>query len=727
MGRWTRRGRWTLSTVLTVVAMVFVLLGGTTLYLREEVFDAGAFGDRAAASLQKSDLRGTISDIVVATAIEKGTTELIQAKPLLQTVVDGALGTPAFGPIFRHAALNLHKAAFTRDDRSVALDLADAGQVAISAANAIAPQLAKKIPKDLSARLIDFRKRQWATTTLEVADNGRWIGIVGPLIALLLIAGAIALAPNRRTGIARVGIALTVTALIGFGALLYLHDGIQITLQGGDSARATRAGRELFDAFFGDLRTWCLAMGAFGLVLAAAATSVLQPVEIATRAERARVVALHTPTTQAGRLGRGALIFAVGLFVVLDPGEFLTLVAVVAGAFGLFFGTSEILSVVTRPRTRTVREAAGQSRRGIAITAALVLLVAVGAVATALALQPSPTKRPRFGADPNPTYCNGFRELCNRNLDRVAFASSHNAMSAADYPGFYFAHHTGKIGDQLDYGVRGLLIDAYYGIRDPERNRVRTDLNGPARAKVAKLVGPQGIEAAKRLAGRIGLGDLTGKKGLYLCHALCELGAVPMSDALDEVRTFMAKHPDEVLVIFIEDYVPATAIAKAFKDAGLLPYVLDHARDRPWPTLRQMITSGRRLLVMAENDADLPRVPWYDDGFDDTQDTPYSFKTVDQLRGYPRSCALLRGNPNSPLFLINHWIEKLNPSPAQSAAVNGYRFLLRRVKTCARLRGLFPTLVAVNFYDRGGLLGVVNVLNGLSPDAKPQLPVRKGS
>ncbi|MFL5874345.1 MAG: hypothetical protein ACJ76T_00430 [Solirubrobacteraceae bacterium] len=727
MGRWTRRGRSTLSTVLTVVAMVFVLVGGATLYLREEVFDAGAFAHRATASLQKSDIRGTISDIVVATAIEKGTTELIQAKPLLQTVVNGALGTPAFGSIFRHAALNLHKAAFTRDDRSVALDLADAGQVAISAANAIAPQLAKKIPKDLNARLIDFRKRQWATTTLEVGDNARWIGIVGPLVALLLIAGAIAVAPNRRTGIARVGIALTVIAVIGFAALLYLHDGIVLTLQGGDSARATRAGQELFDVYFGDLRTWCLAVGGFGLVLAAAATSVLQPVEIATRAERARALALHTPTTPAGRLGRGALIFAVGLFVVLDPGEFLTIVAIVAGAFGLFFGTSEILAVVTRPRARTVREAAGQSRRAIAITAALVLLVAAGAVATALALQPSPTKRPRFGADPNPAYCNGFRELCNRNLDRVAFASSHNSMSAGDYPGFYFAHHTGTIGAQLDYGIRGLLIDAYYGIRDPQSNRVRTDLNGPARAKVSKLVGPQGIEAAKRLAGRIGLGGLKGRKGLYLCHALCELGAVPMSAALDEVRTFMAKHPDEVLVIFVEDYVPAAAIAKAFKDAGLLPYVLDHARDRPWPTLRQMVTSGRRLLVMAEEHADLPKVPWYDDGFDDAQDTPYSFKTVDQLRDYRRSCALLRGNPNSPLFLINHWIEKLNPSPAQSADINGFRFLLRRVKTCARMRGLFPTLVAVNFYDRGDVLGVVNVLNGLPPDAKAQLPARKGS
>jgi hypothetical protein len=726
MGRWTRRGRSTLSTVLTVVAMVFVLVGGTTLYLREEVFDAGAFADRASSSLKNNDIRGTMSDIIVATAIEKGTTELLQAKPLLQIVVDGAMRTPAFRSIFRTAALNLHTAAFTRDDRSAALDVADAGQVVISAANAVAPQLAKQIPKDLDARLIDFRKRQWATTTLEVADNVRWLGIVLPILALLLIAAAITIAPNRRNGIARVGLGLAVIAVVGFAALVYLRDGIELTVQGGDQARATRAGRELFDVFFEDLQTWCLAVGGFGLVLAAAATSVLQPVEVAGRAERLRALALHTPETRGGRLFRGALIFAVGLFIVLDPGSFLTVLAIIVGAFGLFFGTSEILSVVTRPRD-AMGETAGGRGRAIAIAVAVMLVAVVGVVATALALSTSPTKRPRVGTDRNPTYCNGFRELCDRNLDRVAFAASHNSMSAGDYEGFYFAHHTGGIAAQLNYGIRGLLIDAYYGIRDPKRNRVRTDITGEARQKVEKLVGKQGIDAAERLAGRIGLGDLKGKKDLYLCHALCELGAVRMVGALGEVRDFMARHPDEVVVIFIEDYVPATAIAKAFKDAGLLPYVLDHARDRPWPTLRQMITSGRRLLVMAEKHADLPRVPWYDVGFDDAQDTPYSFKTVDQLRDYRHSCALLRGNPNSPLFLINHWIEKLNPSPAQTAAVNGFRFLLRRVKTCARMRALFPTLVAVNFYDRGDVLGVVNVLNGLPPDAKARLPSRKGS
>jgi hypothetical protein len=726
VGRWSRRGRVVLSTVLTVVAAVLLLVGGATLYARQEIFNADAFADRSQAALKNDDIRQTISDELVETAIRHGSTELLQAKPLLQTVADAALRTPAFRSLFRTAALNLHRLAFSHDESSVALDLADVGQVIAGAARGVAPQIANQIPRDLDARLIDFRKRQWATKTLEVADNVRFFGIVLPILAVLLMAGAIAVAPNRRSAVTRVGTAIAATAAVGVVALLLVRDGIHLTGIGGDDARATRAGRALFDVYFADLRTWCLWVGAAGLVLAAAATSVLQPVEVASRAERARQVVLHQPTTRWGRLLRGVVIAAVGLFVVIDPGRFVDILAILAGAFAIFFGASEILSIVTRPAGETETETSTRRRRALVTAGVAVLVVAATATALAIVLSPGGEKRPAFGADRNPTYCNGFRELCDRNLDQVAFAATHNSMSAGDYRGFYFAHHTGTIGAQLDYGIRGLLIDAYYGIRDPKTNRVRTDLSGPAAKKPVDALGPQAVQAAERLAGRVGLGDLKGKKEMYLCHALCELGAVPMSQALGEIRDFMVKHPDEVLVIFIEDYVKAIDIAKQFKQAGLLRLVLTHNRDAPFPTLRQMISSGKRILVMAENRPDLSRVPWYANGFDLTQDTPYSFRNPTQLEDFKDSCALNRGSANSPLFLVNHWIERLNPSPSQTASLDTFPKLLARVRACERIRRLNPpTLVAVNFYDEGDVLGVVNVLNGLPRDAKPKLPARR--
>jgi hypothetical protein len=724
MGRWSARGRTAASVTLTVLAALAVLVGGLTLYLRQEIFDEDAFADRAQSALEHTAIRQKISDQIVNTAIERGSSELLQAKPLLQTVADATLRTPAFRALFRAAALNLHELAFTRDDRSVALDLADLGQVIVGAARAVAPRIAKQIPPDLNARLIDFRKRQWATTTLEVADNVRFLGIVLPILAVLLIAGAIAVAPDRRSAVTRVGVAIAVVSAIGFGALLYLrNNGV-----GGNDALATTAGRELFDVFFGDLRTWCLWVGGAGLVVAAAATSILQPVEVASRAQRARDLVLTTPPTRGWRVARGVAIVVVSIFIVVEPSTFLEVLAVLVGAFGVFFGTSEVLSVVTRPLGDTPVEIARRRRRALVSAGVTVLVLALIGGGLALALAPSSTKRPALGVDQHPTYCNGFRELCDRTLDQVTFAATHNAMSSADYPGFFFAAQRGTIADQLTFGIRGLLIDAYYGIRDPKRNRVRTDIGSNEANAIVKALPPEVLAAAKRLAGSVGLGDLKGRKDLYLCHGLCELGAVKMTEALGQVRDFMQAHPDEVLVIFIEDYVQATDIAKAFKDSGLLRYTLVHNRDVPFPTLRQMITSGKRILVMAENRPDPPRVPWYANGFDLTQDTPFKFPSPADLRDDKFSCELNRGNPNSPLFLINHWIERFNPSPTLSGKVNAFRFLARRAKTCDRIRGVErPTLVAVDFYDEGDRLGVVNVLNGLPRDAKPALPTRRGS
>ena len=71
-----------------------------------------------------------------------------------------------------------------------------------------------------------------------------------------------------------------------------------------------------------------------------------------------------------------------------------------------------------------------------------------------------------------------------------------------------------------------------------------------------------------------------------------------------------------------------------------------------------------------------------------------------------------RGSANNPLFQINHWIERVNPSPGLAAKVNAFEFMIRRARRCRDERSLFPTILAVDFYDEGDLLGVVDVLNG---------------
>jgi hypothetical protein len=87
----------------------------------------------------------------------------------------------------------------------------------------------------------------------------------------------------------------------------------------------------------------------------------------------------------------------------------------------------------------------------------------------------------------------------------------------------------------------------------------------------------------------------------------------------------------------------------------------------------------------------------------------------------PQSCQPNRGSPSNPLFQINSWIEKIPRDPDLAARIDSRKALLQRARTCTRLRGLKPNLIAVDFYDRGDVLGVADRLNGLPADAEPSV------
>ncbi|KKL16254.1 hypothetical protein LCGC14_2497430, partial [marine sediment metagenome] len=258
-------------------------------------------------------------------------------------------------------------------------------------------------------------------------------------------------------------------------------------------------------------------------------------------------------------------------------------------------------------------------------------------------------------------------------------------------------------GDQLEFGVRALLIDTWYGVLDG--GSVRTDL-GPyddERALVVDELGEEVVAAGERVGGRIGVGASDGKRRTFLCHGLCELGATDLPTALADIREFLEDNPREVLIILIQDAISPRDTEGAFEESGLIDFVYPHTPGAKLPTLREMIRRDERVLVMAEEDAS--GVDWYQQGFELTQETPFKFQSPEEF-----SCKLNRGERSSPLFLLNHWIEKATPSPSDAAEVNAFDFLLERARRCEKQRGKLPNLVAVNFYDRGEVLEVVDEL-----------------
>jgi hypothetical protein len=216
-----------------------------------------------------------------------------------------------------------------------------------------------------------------------------------------------------------------------------------------------------------------------------------------------------------------------------------------------------------------------------------------------------PPERPGERAAPT-RACSGSPDLCALRLNEGVFAGTHNSFSTADSPGWFIANQRHTIRRQLRDGIRLFLIDPHWGGGDEpaaRTYRLRRRRQGPQSGRQGAP--PKTLRAAQRLAGSVGLGRLRGRqRDLWLRHSVCELGATRMVDALEIFREYLEGQRREVVILFIEPYVPPWAIADVFERAGLDRYVASLPGDEPLPTLGELMRSNRRVIVFSEKDAD---------------------------------------------------------------------------------------------------------------------------
>ncbi|MEM7154666.1 MAG: hypothetical protein AAF799_17590 [Myxococcota bacterium] len=261
--------------------------------------------------------------------------------------------------------------------------------------------------------------------------------------------------------------------------------------------------------------------------------------------------------------------------------------------------------------------------------------------------------------------CNGHVELCDRSFDQVVFPGTHNSHAALD-DGFPIinANHQRGIAQQLDDGVRVMLLDIYPDPADDEQ--------------------------------------------IVLCHGPCILASLPHLDGLQTIVDFLRDNPREVLTIIYQDAVDVEEVAQDFAltTADTLTYA--HQPGTAWPTLGEMIEADTRLVITAESGG--PPPAWYHHVWDEAWDTPYGPSSIDDL-----SCDHNRGSTDHDLFLMNHWVNTLVGLPDQGGAseVNSTDVLLTRAQECWERWDHPPNFVVVDWYEQGDLFAVVDTLNGI--------------
>jgi hypothetical protein len=260
--------------------------------------------------------------------------------------------------------------------------------------------------------------------------------------------------------------------------------------------------------------------------------------------------------------------------------------------------------------------------------------------------------------------CNGSSLLCDRAFDAVSYPTSHNAFTNAD-EGWAVPNQKHGIARQLKDGVRGLMLDTYNFEGTP-----------------------------------------------HLCHASCDLneGAKwrePLVDGLIRVRDFLEDNPGEVVSFIFEAYISEADTAVAMAAAGLDAYVHEQAVGAPWPTLQQLIDSGKRLVVFTDDSA--AALPWHLYVWDFAWETNFSFAAIEDF-----TCGINRGSMANSLFILNHFLTgPFGGSDTLAGRANLSSVFQPRAEQCQSESGRLPNFVTVDFVNIGALYEVVESLNDI--------------
>jgi hypothetical protein len=723
-------GRRVVAGLCAALSIFALAAGAILLYLRIELLDEDGFADRAVEAVRDPQVRSTLADRIVSTAIEVEP-DLLSARPLLESAARGAIDTPAFEGLVRAAAINAHRVLFDEEEPTVAVDIADAAELIVPAVRSVDPELAEDLPRRLRAPLATLDRRDFAADTIELAEQVRFLAIVLPLLGAALLGTAVVLSDHRGLALRRAPLAVAAAAGLVLLVLALAEPDATRRVEGLTLGQANEAIDDAWDALLGPLRTAALATAivavGIALLVSPRAGRLLAPLGAVARSLSA------TPRGRAVRGLRGIGLLAAGALVVTADSDVVQAAGFVLGAVLVAWGSADLIGAVAGPvpdrraarrglvtggsrpgsaatahglvtaGSRSGGAATGGSLPGPRVAAALALLLAGGAAAAVILSDGDDGPASASGSAERPETCNGSPGLCERRLNEVVFPGTHNSMSAADEPGWVFANQRRSIESQLDDGIRLFLLDPHWGV-PTAGNRVRTDLDaeGVSRNRVAKALGPEAVRTAERLAGRVGAGSLSGPRQVWLCHSLCELGATKMSAALDLYRDWLDEHPGEILILMLEPSVPAWAVELQFKRAELLDRVARLRRDQPLPTLGTLLERGRQLVVLGERDTG--DLPWYLEAFDFIQDTPLGPRAT-------RSCAPNRGDKDSPIFMLNHWVDAFPPRPSANARVNSSEGIVARAERCERRRELPVSLIAVDHHDLGGVVAAANELN----------------
>lgn len=341
--------------------------------------------------------------------------------------------------------------------------------------------------------------------------------------------------------------------------------------------------------------------------------------------------------------------------------------------------------------------------------------------------------------------CHGSQLLCKRRYNEVVYPATHNGHS---YKKSDVAHQDLSLKEQFDLGIRATTLNVWYDtdstgkvvpfvcqgidkklLYDPPLDKALEQvpfLFRPFARTCLEKAAPFKKVVLDAFSYAYGTDNAGG--AIPFQHCILDPARQPLQQALADVQTFLRDNPHEIMTLIIEDHTAhLQELAHDFKKAGLTHYVHTQHVDKGWPTLQQMISSGKRLVVFVHGEVDLAykKFPWMHYLWDYAWDTKSDFKDVSMFKDCCYDTVPQRGkqafaqrnkDPNNKVFIVNHFIRDLVGGSKQNAIKANRKNVLRtRLKRLQKETGHLPNIVQVDFfeYPAGDFFAVINELNGV--------------